>query len=597
VKKVVGLVCAVALASSFSLVGAEARTVGAEGSSENMSLVSKLRLTRTSGGISDVYAHEGFAYLGGWIPECPEAGVHVVNIKDPEDPRKVAFIPSGKNDYVAEGVFVFHMDTRKFTGDVLVTSNEPCGFGTKSKGGISLWDVTHPARPEPLSKGVGETSRDGNAHSAHSAMAWQDGDRAYAVLVDNQDRKDVDILNITNPRKPRFIAETGLGEWPEAQDDQATKVTGGYGVAFHHDMWVKEIDGHTYMLVSYWDAGFVLLNVDDPSNPVYVDDSTFTDPDPLFGTPTSEGNAHQAMWSTDNQYILASDEDFGPYRFIVEIADGPAAGKYEAFEIYWTGSFGQFEDRSVNGRVVYGGDGCSGSAPIPPASEFELAPGEESIVVLVQGECRALVKARAAANAGYDAFALATSHQGSGFGEHPDGVVCPGGNQLLGRIAGSCVGHRLFHLLFDSEPNYNDGGGEPSPGTLGRDITMGQSFDGFGYLHLLNAATLEEIDSYAIDEAMQAVPPGERWSGDLSIHEIKPDPRSEVYIGYASWYGGGARVISFGPDGLIEVGHFRRGPRTDFWGTFPVGRSGGDPLLLFSDRNLGLVILEYTGPE
>jgi hypothetical protein len=595
VKKVAGLICAIAL-FGLSLAGADATTRSRAGSSENMHLISKLRLTTMRGGISDVYAHNGFAYLGGWIPECPRAGVHVVNIKHPEDPRKVAFIPSGKHDYVAEGVFVFHMETPKFTGDVLVMSNEPCDLGDRWKGGVSLWDVTRPAHPRPLARGAGEPRRNGNAHAAHSAMAWQDGDRAYVVLVDNQDRRDVDILNITNPRKPRLIAETGLLEWPEARDDQASMITDTYGISFHHDMWVKEIDGHVYMLVSYWDAGFVLLNVDDPSNPVYVDDSTFTDPDPLFGTPTSEGNAHQAMWSTDNQFILASDEDFGALRFLVEIKDGSAAGKYGAFEIPWLAGFGGFEDRSVNGPVVYGGHGCPGTDPIPPAADLDLEAGEESIVVLQQDECRALAKARAADEAGYDALMLATSHAGSGFGDLPDRVICPSANNF-GGIVGGCIGHRLFHHLFDIEPNYVDGGPEPALGARGREVTMGQQFDGYGYLHLLDAATLDEIDTFAIDEAMEDVPAGERPGRDLSVHEIKPDPRPDVRLGYASWYGGGARVIRFGPDGLAEVGHFSRGPRTDFWGTFPVARPGGRPLLLFSDRNLGLVVLEYTGPE
>ena len=33
-----------------------------------------------------------------------------------------------------------------------------------------------------------------------------------------------------------------------------------------HDMVVKEIDGVQTLLASYWDGGYVLLNVDDPAN-------------------------------------------------------------------------------------------------------------------------------------------------------------------------------------------------------------------------------------------------------------------------------------------------------------------------------------------
>ena len=562
-----------------------------------MILVSKLRLTDRSGGISDVYAHKGFAYLGGWIPECPHAGVHVVSIKDPAHPKKVAFIPAGRHDYVAEGVFVFHMETKSFRGDVLVMSNEPCGWGRKSNGGISLWDVTNPRRPRLLVVGAGERSRKGHTHSAHSAMAWQRRGRAYAVLVDNQDRRDVDILEITNPRRPRLIGETGLPDWPEARDPQATEPSATYGVSFHHDMWVKEIDGRVYMLVSYWDAGFVLLDVTDPSTSTYVDDSTYTEPDPLFGTPHPEGNAHQAMWSSDNRYILAADEDFRPRRFLLEIAGGPNAGMYEGVESYWTASFKRFAGRTAIGPAVFGGSGCPGSDPIPPASRLELTEEEEAIVALRQGDCRAYNKARAAADAGYDVVILATSHQGSEFGDEPDALVCPGSGVSVGGVVGGCVSHRTFHLMFDTEPSFEDGGIEPELGRVGRHIRVGLRYDGLGYLHLLDARTLEEIDAYTIEEAMHDVPEGERRSRELSVHEIKPDPRTGVALGYASWYGGGARVIGFGPDGLVELGHWERGPETDFWGTFPLAREGRRPLLLFSDRNLGLIILRFTGAE
>ena len=68
------------------------------------------------------------------------------------------------------------------------------------------------------------------------------------------------------------------------------------------------------MLVSYWDAGYVQLNVDDPANPTYITDTDFDDPDPLTGFDPPEGNAHQAEYSHDNEFFLAGDEDFSPDR-------------------------------------------------------------------------------------------------------------------------------------------------------------------------------------------------------------------------------------------------------------------------------------------
>ena len=98
----------------------------ARGSIENMKVVSKLRLTRAREGITDVYGLNGYAYVGAWYPKCPNAGVHVVDVRNPERPKKVAFVPSGRHDYVSEGVFAMHMNTDDFTGDILIMDNEAC---------------------------------------------------------------------------------------------------------------------------------------------------------------------------------------------------------------------------------------------------------------------------------------------------------------------------------------------------------------------------------------------------------------------------------------------------------------------------------------
>lgn len=53
--------------------------------------------------------------------------------------------------------------------------------------------------------------------------------------------------------------------------------------------------------------------------------------------------------------------------------------------------------------------------------------------------------------------------------------------------------------------------------------------------------------------------------GDLSVHQVKTDPRGNN-LGYVSYYHAGARVLKFGRDGLNEVGHFISGRGNNFWG-------------------------------
>jgi hypothetical protein len=83
-------------------------------------------------------------------------GVHVVDISDPADPRRVHFIRAHPNSYVGEGVFVMSMDTEHFTGDVLIHNNEPCDATRPFRGGIAIWDVTNPARPRPRARSAGD---------------------------------------------------------------------------------------------------------------------------------------------------------------------------------------------------------------------------------------------------------------------------------------------------------------------------------------------------------------------------------------------------------------------------------------------------------
>src|SRR3712207_3401370 len=112
-------------------------------------------------------------------------------------------------------------------------------------------------------------------------------------MTDNEEAADVDIMDITDPRNPTLIAEYDLN----TRFPQIIQADLGAGSSFLHDMIVKQIAGRQIMLLSYWDGGYVVLDVTDPLNPTYVADSDFANPDPeaaLYGlTVKPEGNAHQ----------------------------------------------------------------------------------------------------------------------------------------------------------------------------------------------------------------------------------------------------------------------------------------------------------------
>ena len=183
---------------------------------QNVDLVSKLQLSNVEpGGIADVSVYGKYAYLAAWgFETCKFNGVHVVDISNVNSPREVGFINAKEGSYPGEGVQVTTITTPAFSGDVLVSNNEICK-GTAGFGGMNIYDVTDPRSPKALAVGVGDVSgnnQNKTANEIHSVFAWDAGNKAYAVLVDNEENTDVDIMDITDPRRPTLIAEYDLAQ-------------------------------------------------------------------------------------------------------------------------------------------------------------------------------------------------------------------------------------------------------------------------------------------------------------------------------------------------------------------------------------------------
>ncbi|HSK16044.1 MAG TPA: PA domain-containing protein [Gaiellaceae bacterium] len=571
------------------------------GSSENVTLLGRVDIDRPGPGrVADVAAYGNYAYLAVRDPEgCYDAGFAVIDMKDPRNPKQVGFIDWTDGSFPGEGAQVLDMNTKFFKGQLLLGNNEICDEET-GEGGLTLWNVTNPLAPVQLTAHAGDPDAGifGLPHEwnhIHSVFAWQDKKRAFAVMTDNMEFTDVDIMEITDPRNPKLLSELDLNDFDVAQEELL--VNGNFQGSFLHDMVVKKIGGVQTMLLSYWDGGWVKLNVNDPANPTFIDDSEYPYPDTLFPSfPFPEGNAHQAEFSKNSKFIIGTDEDFSPYRLTFSITTGPNAGEYAGGEFGWTVPVNSYPGSEVNGPTIYGGLGCPASygtnPPIPNASALPAAAGEEKIVVLLRGVCFFSEKVEEAQNAGYDAVIVANSHAGSGNGAFPDAALCGAqGHEFTPTIAGLCTGHRAFHLLFGQTPTYT-GADEPALGTLGEKVHGSPEFDGWGYVRLLDNDTLEEIDAYAVDEAMdEAYASG---FGDLSVHEVAVDPYKKN-LAYLSYYAAGLRVIEYGKDGLEEVGHYVDEGGNNFWGVevHKLRQLKKPTVILASDRDSGLWIFQY----
>lgn len=587
----------------------------------SIDLLSVERLTETPELVADVaVSPDGqWAYLANWgEPDCagpetggqtsPDAGAWVVDISDLEDPKQVGFIPSSQDTRPGEGMQVVTITTPKFSGEVLVMNNEHCG--KNGKGGVSLYDVTNPRKPVKLSEHFGDRANLslGDTNDIHSAFAWDAGAKAYVVIVDNFETTDVDILDITNPKRPRLIGEFDL----DAMLPGITQVQLGLVQIFLHDIVVKQVGGNWVMLLSYWDGGFVQLNVNDPANPTLIGDTDYNNPDPelLESTGVSrvpEGNGHQAEFTADDEFFIGTDEDFAPYGATdLSITTGTFAGGYPSVPVPGSAPTVILPDETLNGPVVYGGYGCPASSPIPspssiPGYEASLVAGEEKIVVLQRGPtgdpsapeeaCFPGEKAHEAVLAGWDAVVFVQRHGGT-----EDPPFC-GSGAFVDVVVGVCTNHEAYHKMFNTPPfsppwTYPDG---PPIGTVGEDIRATAAFDGWGYVHLYSNTAVNgkfaELDTYAIDEAhMEEFAVG---YGDLTVHEVAthPDAAEKSYLSY---YSGGLRALEIQGTELVEVGGYLDEHGNNFWGVEVFVRDGRT-IILGSDRDSGLWIFEDVG--
>ena len=602
--------------------------VAGDGEWGDLELVSKAELTNTNDLIADVGVDPSgdYAYLANWGREdCaanseaggmgnPDAGVYIVDIRDIDNPRQVGFIPHSQDSRPGEGVQVVEITTSRFSGTMLVTNNEQCG--KNGKGGVSLYDVTNPTKPFKLSENFGDRGS-ADTNDTHASFAWDAGDKAYVVMTDNFENSDVDILDITNPKRPRLVADLDLNAMSAGSGNPIAQPELGLSESSLHDMVVKRIEGRFIMLLSYWDGGYVQLDVTNPASPTFISDTDFSDPDPELFEQTGvvqkpEGNAHQAEYSADNRFFIGTDEDFSPYRSTFTIDTGPAADEYPAGEFGFTPPVLGLADGKLNGPTVYGGYGCPGDT-VPAREDVfpagSLAAGEEAIIVFQRGpvndgsgaSCFFSEKIEAGQDAGYDAVVVANHHSGAQSGAAADAQFCGGqGHEYEKTAPAVCIGHRSMHLLFGDTPSYEQpyAGSEPAVGTLGEDVSFIPSFDGWGYVHLFDRRTARELDTYAIPEAMDE---SKAFGfGDLSVHEVATHPVNST-DSYLAYYSGGMRSLetqcSDDSDSdtcqLVETGGYLDEAGNDFWGVETFVRDG-QTYVLGSDRDSGLWIFRDT---
>jgi hypothetical protein len=356
----------------------------------------------TDGLYTDVRSRDGYAYVGTYQePACTRAGVFVVDIDQAIanygsgslQGAVVAEIKSQPNTRVND-VTVHSITFQNQERNILIATEEKCGplNGNSTKqlgqGAISLYDVTDPSKPHALKQNFLDTE-------VHNTFAGTGDDgRSYLIAVDDLNVNDVIIVDITKPQSPKQVGVTGVGDrldgsYPQIADD-GQLFTGAFAAPLLHDVWVDKVDGRWQAVLSYRDAGFVILDVQDPRNPVVLGDPTYPDPDPIFGISPAEGNGRAAVFGGDQgQYLWAGDEDFDAFLTTIKDADGVPHFATQGDDVPQVGP-----DNPKVGMGRYVGRACD---PIDPAAD------PTDIAVVQRGDCAFTTKAQNAEAAGYQA--------------------------------------------------------------------------------------------------------------------------------------------------------------------------------------------------
>jgi hypothetical protein len=294
------------------------------GSAWNMELVGHNNLD-VRGFNADVWKHENYAYVGNWgfadfatgndrfCPSPPNNGVAVIDVSSPAKPTRVATLqnPTGTS---AEDVVVYTAGYGPLAGhDIAAAGIQWCGGGRHDPDaihGLMLWDVTDATHPIQLgfydsgccTRGVHEFEIESRAdlgrtfaYATVPAGSYPDAENANG-LRDAAGKGDFRLIDITDPRSPFEVSTWKVQQAGGPFAAQGCDPDGNYGHGAE-----PSADGKLVFL-SYWDSGFIQLDVTDPAAPVFKGRTVYP--------ANADGDAHSSQWDEARNLLFTADEDF-----------------------------------------------------------------------------------------------------------------------------------------------------------------------------------------------------------------------------------------------------------------------------------------------
>ena len=563
------------------------------------------------GGTTDVWAHDGYAYLGTFNEPCgtgagddgsglvqyPDGqgpGIAVYDVGNPNKPQYVGNIPSVEGSRTND-VKVFESSSG---ADLLVHSNEACDGGP---GGFRIYDVSDVTNARLLAEvqtdDINALLREAGYtdFGVHNLYPFARDGRQYVAAQVESLFGNFQIFDITDPSSPTLAGSWGAEEllegyedvdWATTTDEAAigaaeTWLFSGYGASqnrFLHDFWVSE-DGRQAYLAN-WDAGLVRLDLTDLRNPSVV--SVALDPTSEDG----EVNSHSVWPTADGKTVIEGEEDFAPFKLQLNV---PLAGIFDAAEATFTPPVGELATSAFTGPTVYVGVGCAGATG---GNAMPAAPTPEAIAVVQRGVCSFSQKVAEAEAACYAAVVIFNSVAGG------EALLTPGPTEGFGDpeipaiFVARSTGLAIFGVDDDAELQVGTEGGS----VTGESVPDGWSgFRIWDYSDPANpvlASTFNTVCSANPRDA-SCDPRGTYSSHNVIVEGTRA---------YISWYSDGVVVLDLkDPYNPVEVARYsesgaafeaQNGGIQDVWGIY---KEPNKPWIYASDRNGGLYVLKEYG--
>ena len=560
-------------------------------------------------GTTDVWVHDGFAYLGTFNTPCGTGegddgqglvqypngegpGIAVFDVHNPNKPSYVGNIPSVEGSRIND-VKVF--ESVEGT-DLLVHSNEGCDGGP---GGFRVYDVSDVTNAVLLAEvqtdDINVLLRESGYtdFGVHNLYPFTKDGRQYVAAQVESLLGNFQLFDLTDSANPVLAGAWGAEEllegyedvdWATTEDPDAITAAeawlfSGFGASqnrFLHDFWVAA-DGSIAYLAN-WDAGLVRLDLTDLANPSVVSvalDTTSED---------GEVNSHSVWPTADGKTVIEGEEDFAPFKTQLNV---PLAGIFDAAEASFTPSIGVTESRSFSGPTTYIGLGCDDETEVVPD-----APSADAVAVVQRGVCSFSQKVAVAEAAGYAAVIIFND------AARGDAVLTPSGTDGFAdpTIPAIFVGHSAGLAIFGV-----DSAAELVIGDTGETATGESVPDGWSGFRIWDYSDpANPVLASTFNTVCSANPLAEQCDprGTYSSHNVIVDG-TRAYI---SWYSDGVVVLDLSdPYAPVEVARYsesgpafeaQNGGIQDVWGVY---KEPGKPFIYASDRNGGLYVLKEFG--